>query len=201
MFVPGIDRMSTASLPQTHRWLMGLYFFLASLAVLFLSAILAMLLVRSSDLRPEPPLPVNVPASLWLSVVFLVVISLGLDRAVAAVRRERQTQFRLAIVGVWLAVLGFLWLQFAGLTVLLERHNQSPARDPRSYGLVYAHAACGPRGGWLTASGDRDVAGFPRSLRPRVEHRPAGVCDLLAFSRSSVAGSAGHVCLPALIAA
>ena len=138
MFVPGIDRMSTASLPQTHRWLMGLYFFLASLAVLFLSAILAMLLVRSSDLRPEPPLPVNVPASLWLSVVFLVVISLGLDRAVAAVRRERQTQFRLAIVGVWLAVLGFLWLQFAGLTVLLERHNQSPARDPRSYGLVYA---------------------------------------------------------------
>ena len=130
--------MSTASLPQTHRWLMGLYFFLASLAVLFLSAILAMLLVRSSDLRPEPPLPVNVPASLWLSVVFLVVISLGLDRAVAAVRRERQTQFRLAIVGVWLAVLGFLWLQFAGLTVLLERHNQSPARDPRSYGLVYA---------------------------------------------------------------
>ena len=145
MFVPGIDRMSTASLPQTHRWLMGLYFFLASLAVLFLSAILAMLLVRSSDLRPEPPLPVNVPASLWLSVVFLVVISLGLDRAVAAVRRERQTQFRLAIVGVWLAVLGFLWLQFAGLTVLLERHNQSPARDPRSYGLVYAlvmlHAA------------------------------------------------------------
>ncbi len=138
MFVPGIDRMSTASLPQTHRWLMGLYFFLASLAVLFLSAILAMLLVRSSDLRPEPPLPVNVPASLWLSAVFLVVISLGLDRAVAAVRRERQTQFRLAIVGVWLAVLGFLWLQFAGLTVLLERHNQSPARDPRSYGLVYA---------------------------------------------------------------
>jgi cytochrome c oxidase subunit 3 len=130
--------MSTASLPQTHRWLMGLYFFLASLAVLFLSAILAMLLVRSSDLRPEPPLPVNVPASLWLSAVFLVVISLGLDRAVAAVRRERQTQFRLAIVGVWLAVLGFLWLQFAGLTVLLERHNQSPARDPRSYGLVYA---------------------------------------------------------------
>ena len=138
MFVPGIDRMSTASLPQTHRWLMGLYFVLASLAVLFLSAILAMLLVRSSDLRPEPPLPVNVPASLWLSAVFLVVISLGLDRAVAAVRRERQTQFRLAIVGVWLAVLGFLWLQFAGLTVLLERHNQSPARDPRSYGLVYA---------------------------------------------------------------
>ncbi len=138
MFVPGIDRMSTASLPQTHRWLMGLYFFLASLAVLFLSAILAMLLVRSSDLRPEPPLPVNVPASLWLSAVFLVVISLGLDRAVAALRRERQTQFRLAIVGVWLAVLGFLWLQFAGLTVLLERHNQSPARDPRSYGLVYA---------------------------------------------------------------
>ena len=138
MFVPGIARMSTASLPQTHRWWMGLYCFLASLAVLFLSAILAMLLVRSSDLRPEPPLPVNVPASLWLSVVFLVVISLGLDRAVAAVRRERQTQFRLAIVGVWLAVLGFLWLQFAGLTVLLERHNQSPARDPRSYGLVYA---------------------------------------------------------------
>jgi cytochrome c oxidase subunit III len=138
VFVPGIETMSTASLPQTRRWLMGLYFFLASLAVLFLSAILAMLLVRSSDLRPEPPLPVNVPASLWVSAVFLVVISLGLDRAVAALRRERQTQFRLAIVAVWLAVLGFLWLQFAGLTELLERHNQSPARDPRSYGLVYA---------------------------------------------------------------
>jgi cytochrome c oxidase subunit III len=138
MRVPGIITMSTASLPQTRRWLLGLYCFLASLAVLFFSAILAMLLVRSSDLRATPPLPVQVPSALWSSVLFLAAISLGLDRAVAAVRRERQTLFRLAMVGVWLAVIAFLWLQFAGLSALLERHNQSPARDPRSYGLVYA---------------------------------------------------------------
>lgn len=133
--------MSTVALPQSRRWLMGLYFFLTSLAVLFISAVLAVFLVRSSDLRADPPLPIVLPASLWASVPLLVVISAAQEWGLSAVRRERQAAFCQALVVAWLGVALFLVSQATGLSELLVRHNEAPTRDPRSYGLVYALVA------------------------------------------------------------
>lgn len=133
--------MSTVALPQSRRWLMGLYFFLASLAVLFFSAVLAVLLVRSSDLRSEPPLPIELPLSLWWSLPLLVVISGAQEWGLSAVKRERQAVFCQTLVIAWLGVALFLVSQTIGLTELLARHNEAPSRDPRSYGLVYALVA------------------------------------------------------------
>jgi heme/copper-type cytochrome/quinol oxidase subunit 3 len=119
----------------THE--LGMYLFLAALAVLFVSTMLGYVIVRISKtrtvLRPgtdeivvaptAPPLQsIDLPVGLWFSTLVILASSLTMHLAVKNVQRERQHQFRTSlIVTLALSVL-FCLAQIPAMAGLLIEH-------------------------------------------------------------------------------
>ena len=90
---------------------MGLWFFLASLAVLFASSVLGYWVIRLSAgaeaVRDLPPLP----RGLWMSTVVLLASSGTMHWALSSVRNNRLKQLQLGMLATTVLGLAFLALQ------------------------------------------------------------------------------------------
>ncbi|MBX2853329.1 MAG: cytochrome c oxidase subunit 3 [Phycisphaeraceae bacterium] len=119
--------------PGTHT--LGMWLFLAALAVLFIGGMLAYIIVRVSgtfertnpltgDILPAtaPPLhTLPVPLVLWLSTAAILISSYTIHRALDNVIHERQDRFRQALIATLLLAVPFFLAQGAGLATMLGR--------------------------------------------------------------------------------
>ena len=120
--------------PGTHA--LGMWLFLAALAVLFVAGMLVYIIIRltASNARPAPlapgapepmpPLPlhsIDMPLVLWLSTGAILISSYTIHRALDNVIHERQSRFRQALMATLLLAVPFFLAQGAGLAELLGR--------------------------------------------------------------------------------
>jgi heme/copper-type cytochrome/quinol oxidase subunit 3 len=100
-----------------------MWIFLASLGMFFGSSMLGYGLVRFDGPMRPPRGSLRTPPGLWLSTAVLVLSGWTMDRALRAVRRERQLPFRLYLTAT--AILGttFIAVQGPCLVRLLEQHE------------------------------------------------------------------------------
>ncbi|MGB0768933.1 MAG: cytochrome c oxidase subunit 3 [Phycisphaeraceae bacterium] len=122
--------------PGTHA--LGMWLFLAALAVLFVAGMLAYVIVRimgttgvvnpvtGESLPPTaPPLhTLDIPLVLWLSTGAILLSSYTIHRAVENIVHERQDRFRQALIATILLSVPFFLAQFAGLATLLGRAGE-----------------------------------------------------------------------------
>lgn len=114
---------------------LGMWLFLAALAVLFVGGMLAYAIVRvtatwertnpvTGEVLPAnaPPLhTMPVPLVLWLSTAAILISSFTIHRAVENVLHERQDKFRQALIATLLLAVPFFLAQGAGLSTMLGR--------------------------------------------------------------------------------
>lgn len=119
--------------PGTHA--LGMWLFLAALAVLFIGGMLAYIIVRiagtaetinpiTGEVLPAtaPPLhTMPVPLVLWLSTFAILISSYTIHRAVENITHERQDKFRQALLATLLLAVPFFLAQGAGLASMLGR--------------------------------------------------------------------------------
>lgn len=117
--------------PGTHA--LGMWLFLASLAILFVGGMLAYIIVRvagtfervnpvTGEVLPAtaPPLhTLEVPLVLWLSTAAILISSYTIHRALDNVVHERQSKFRQALIATLLLAVPFFLAQGAGLATML----------------------------------------------------------------------------------
>lgn len=123
--------------PGTHA--LGMWLFLAALAVLFVAGMLAYVIVRVTstadrpvsgvpgEVVPPPPLPlhsIQMPLILWLSTGAILISSYTIHRALDNVVHERQDRFRQALLATLLLAVPFFLAQGAGLATLLGRVSE-----------------------------------------------------------------------------
>lgn len=107
----------------------GMWLFLAALTMLFASALLGYFLIRlrlsaaAASASTTPP-PLRLPWLLWISTLLLLGSSLAMQRALTAVRRERQRAFRAALLTATGLAVAFVVVQAPALLQLLDRHAQ-----------------------------------------------------------------------------
>ncbi|MFN3165712.1 MAG: heme-copper oxidase subunit III [Phycisphaeraceae bacterium] len=126
--------------PGTHA--LGMWLFLAALAVLFVAGMLAYVIIRITSTfdRPAggvagevvpptaPPLhSIDMPLILWLSTGAILISSYTIHRALDNVVHERQDRFRQALLATLLLAVPFFLAQGAGLATLLGRASEAGA--------------------------------------------------------------------------
>jgi heme/copper-type cytochrome/quinol oxidase subunit 3 len=106
-----------------------MWLFLAALAMLFASSLLGYFLIRLR-LRDEAATTASATATLrlpwllWVSTLLLLGSSLAMQQALAAVRRERQRAFRIALLTATGLTVAFVAVQTPAMLQLLHRHAQ-----------------------------------------------------------------------------
>jgi cytochrome c oxidase subunit III len=97
--------------PPARAYRLAMWIFLASLGMLFASSLLAYALMRYDGPQAPRHGAVSPPASLLASTALLLLGSATMTAAVVAVRRERQTRFRILLAISTLLAFGFLVVQ------------------------------------------------------------------------------------------
>ena len=114
----------------------GMWLFLAALAMLFFAAMLGYLIVRGR-MAEQSAAALHVPWPLWASTVVLIVSSLFIERAKRLVQREKQSSFRRAMIASLVLSVLFVLVQTPSLISLLETHAEMKATGVGLYGLVF----------------------------------------------------------------
>ncbi|MEL7088316.1 MAG: cytochrome c oxidase subunit 3 [Planctomycetota bacterium] len=131
---------------------LGMYLFLAALAMLFVASMLGYVLVRWSKTRvvmdpdnPDlvafpataPPLgTIHMPAMLWLSTLIILASSVTIHLAVKNIERERQAKFRSMLIATLVLSLLFLLVQLPSLGTLIYEHFRNETGNTM-LGLVF----------------------------------------------------------------
>lgn len=123
--------------PPRRAVAIGMWLFLASLTMLFLSSIVGYVLIRTNLAGRSPHGTVVLPRGTWVSTAVLIIGSFTIHRAVVLVRREkiRRFKFYLYLTGV-LAIL-FLLIQTPCLWEILQTHLADAPHGTTIYGLVF----------------------------------------------------------------
>ena len=139
--------------PGTH--VLGMWLFLAALAVLFVGGMLAYVIVRvtgtTARVNPvtgealppaAPPLhTIDLPMVLWLSTGAILISSFTVHRAVENVVNERQDKFRQALLATLLLAVPFFLAQGSGLATMLGRAGEGgSALQYAIFFLIIVHA-------------------------------------------------------------
>lgn len=117
----------------------GMWLFLASLAMLFLSSMVGYVIIRLTGKTQPELFSIRLPAWLWLSTVVVMAGSFTIHRALSAIRLERQREtIRWLWVTLALAVL-FCMVQTPGMMALLAQHSvHQQAETPNHlFGLIF----------------------------------------------------------------
>jgi cytochrome c oxidase subunit III len=101
-----------------RRVTLAVHFFLLTVAVFLVSALLGWRMIESS--RSSPPPDLSFPRAFWLSSVALLTGSIALERSLSFVRRERQRAFRTQLIVGLLAGVLFVAFQIYGMWELLR---------------------------------------------------------------------------------
>ena len=115
---------------------LGMWLLLAALTMLFGASMLAYAIVRTKGAAAPALGTVHLPWLLWLSTALILLGSVMIHRAVAAVRRERQAQLRQSLLITCVAAIAFCIIQTPALWKLLQTHRAAASRGTFVYGLV-----------------------------------------------------------------
>jgi cytochrome c oxidase subunit 3 len=100
----------------------GMLLFLAALVMLFAGSMVAYLIVRLTAADAPPMGSIDLPWGLWVSTVVILLSSFTIHRALVSVRRERQSQFRTAMLATLLLAILFLLFQTPSLLAIVHEH-------------------------------------------------------------------------------
>ena len=122
----------------------AMWLFLASLAMLFAASMLGYVLIRTgffgNQASPPPAYgSLQMPKSLWVSTVIILLASFTIHLAVGAVRREKQRLLRGYLAATLALSVAFIIVQAPSLFVVLSDHHQliDSGNSNRLYGLVF----------------------------------------------------------------
>jgi heme/copper-type cytochrome/quinol oxidase subunit 3 len=118
---------STQPIPRRANTI-GIYLFLASLAVLFLASLLGYVVIRVQGDGPGVE-RLALPNVLWLSTLLMLAASYTIHCALLAVRRERQETFRTYLTFTLAFAALFVVVQTPAMSDLL--HKQQALRAQR----------------------------------------------------------------------
>jgi heme/copper-type cytochrome/quinol oxidase subunit 3 len=115
----------------------GMWLFLATLTMLFVSSMLAYFLIRSKLWGSAAPSHVPLPWGTWVSTVVLLGASYTIHRAVYNVRLERLNQLNFWLyITLGLSIL-FLLIQFPCLWEILREHFKAQNFNIHIYGMIF----------------------------------------------------------------
>lgn len=117
----------------------GLWVFLAALAMLFAASMFGYVWIRVFGPQPlsQSTERVHVPSLLWVSTILVLGVSFAMHRALAAIRRERHDAFRTWLrISLGLAI-GFIAVQTPAMIMLLHEHAVARAQGLHIYGLIF----------------------------------------------------------------
>jgi heme/copper-type cytochrome/quinol oxidase subunit 3 len=120
--------------------LVGMWLFLASLAMLFLSSMVGYVFIRLTGSTMPALFTIDLPWLLWISTVVVMFGSLTIHLALGAIRLERQAEaLKWLRITLGVAVL-FCLVQVPGLWQLLESHASARTLETRNhlFGLIFA---------------------------------------------------------------
>ena len=137
--------------PAMYQAKLVFYLFLASLGMFFIASMLTYLIVRQQAFRPiEDAIPnsilamgpevyqsLTLPASFWVSTLILIAVSIFLQRACWLVHREKQVDFRRALIWSMLAAGVFVLIQSFGMFDLLNQHFNHADGSAKVYGMSF----------------------------------------------------------------
>lgn len=164
------------SRPQLYRAKLGVYLLIASLAIFFVSALIAYAIIRTGV--PFDMTPLVIPRTFYAATLVLIGISVTLHLAVSGVRREKRRQLQNCLNwSLGLAVL-FLVLQTEGMLKLIQTHLTASSGQGKLYGICFTLAllhAAHVTGGvvFLTYV-------WVRSLQGRYDHEKHWTVDICA---------------------
>ncbi len=148
------------SLPVDARAIQGVWLLLASLGVFFFASILLLVAYAASRLSSESGYtqPVHLPASILPSTLLLAGVSIFLELATRAAKRDRFSLVRNYTFSAAAFAALFIVVQSDGLTRLIHSFAESSNRSESVYGFVFvlvflhaAHVLGGAVGLFLTA--------------------------------------------------
>jgi len=124
-----------------------MWLFLAALTMLFASSLLGYFLIRlrlggEAATSRTAAAPLRLPWLLWISTLLLLGSSLAMQRALAAVRRERQRAFFTALLTATGLTVAFIAVQAPAMVQLLHQHGQ--IRSVAAASAAQIAAAPGP---------------------------------------------------------
>ena len=116
--------------------MVGMWLFLAALAMLFGATMVGYFLVR---LRHPDVQGLHLPRTLWISTALMLAGSVTIHFALAAVRRERQQELRRHLAMTCLFAALFVIVQTPAMITLLDQHRAMSASEQRVhlYGLIF----------------------------------------------------------------
>jgi cytochrome c oxidase subunit 3 len=123
--------------PPRRAMTLGMWFFLASLSMLFLSSMFGYILIRTHLAGSARSAPIVLPRALWGSTAILLLGSLTIHRAIANIRVERIPKFHFYLYSTFFLALVFLAVQIPCLWEILRVHNQEKLVGVGLYGLVF----------------------------------------------------------------
>jgi cytochrome c oxidase subunit III len=100
----------------------GMYLFLASLAMLFFASMLGYVLIRVMNSEVAFG-SVQLPNTLLLSTLFMLAGSFTMHRALVKIRQEKQPAFRLYLTMTILFAVLFVFIQTPAMLGLWEQHS------------------------------------------------------------------------------
>jgi len=129
---------------------LGMTLFLIALGMLFAASMVGYIVIRVINLTPKtdpqtgeaipstaPALgSIDLPATLWLSTLIMLLSSVTIHSAVEAVRRERQLWLRRWLMVTLLLAAGFLLIQTPALGALLSQHFGAAQGFTAIFGLI-----------------------------------------------------------------
>jgi len=119
----------------------GLWLFLAALAMLFGSSMFGYVLIRLTgpEALSQDRHTLHMPGLLWVSTLLVLGVSLALHLAVDAVRRERHEPLRLWLRTALGLAIGFIVVQTPAMILLVRMHAALRDQGVRLhvYGLIF----------------------------------------------------------------
>lgn len=139
---------------ELYRAKLVFYLFLASLGMFFVGSLITYLIIRHQSFQPHPDaiegtpmamgpqsyVPLEIPASFWISTLILIAVSYFLQRSVWAVQRERLLEFRKWLYWSLVGSLVFVGIQSFGMYDLFAEHFSQVDGSTKVYGMSFVMA-------------------------------------------------------------
>ncbi|MDP9173050.1 MAG: cytochrome c oxidase subunit 3 [Planctomycetota bacterium] len=137
--MPVTSNPQSRPLPHaSHRAsIIGMWLFLAALAMLFIASILGYILIRLHLAGTSEPQHLGLPWGTWVSTAVLLAGSYTIHRAVYNVRLERLNQLNAWLRVTLVLAIAFLVIQFPCLVRILADHRKAHAMNNNLYGLIF----------------------------------------------------------------
>lgn len=156
----GATASRVQALPADLRATQGMWILIGSLAVFFVSSILLYVIYIAMRVQSDHAITQRLilPWSFIPSTILLIGVSVCLELAYRAAKRDRISKVKQMAVAACVMGIGFLFIQSDGMKRLLDGLADAPTRNESAYGytfiLVFLHAAHvigGAIGLWWTA--------------------------------------------------